>query len=198
MASPYEILGVSESDSDEQIKKAYRDLVKKYHPDQYVNNPLSALAAEKIKEINVAYDEIMRMRQNKSSGGYSQSSGSFEYDEIWTLIQRGDLQNAENKLYEIPAESRMAHWYFLMGEIARLKGWYDEARVNYTKAINMEPNNLTYRRALNSMYNTTNTYKKRSNTRGYESTCDCCDFCAYLYCADCCCECLGGDIIPCC
>lgn len=199
LKNPYEVLGVNENASDEEIKRAYRELVKKYHPDQYADNPLSNLADEKIKEINVAYDHIMRTRQSKSSNTYSQS-GNYDtnFDEIWNLIQRGDLAAAENRLLDMPMESRTAHWYYLMGEIAKSKGWYDEARVNFTKAINMDPNNMVYRRALNSMYNQTYTYRRTSNRTGYDSSCNMCDFCAYLYCADCCCECMGGDIITCC
>ncbi|MBQ9600133.1 MAG: DnaJ domain-containing protein, partial [Clostridia bacterium] len=72
--NPYEVLGVSENADEETIKKAYRELVKKYHPDKYVNNPLADLAAEKMKEINKAYDMIM----NKSSGqGGSYGSQSY-------------------------------------------------------------------------------------------------------------------------
>ena len=56
MKNPYEVLGIKEGASDEEIKKAYRELVKKYHPDKYVNNPLADLAAEKMKEINDAYE----------------------------------------------------------------------------------------------------------------------------------------------
>ena len=66
---PYEVLGVSEDADEETIKKAYRTLVKKYHPDRYVNNPLSDLAAEKIKEINKAYDTIMNNKNNAVNGG---------------------------------------------------------------------------------------------------------------------------------
>ena len=54
--NPYEVLGVSENADEETIKKAYKELVKKYHPDRYINNPLADLAAEKMKEINKAYD----------------------------------------------------------------------------------------------------------------------------------------------
>ncbi len=199
MNDPYKILGVKETDSDEEIKRAYRELVKKYHPDQYANNPLSELADEKIKEINAAYDQIMRERQNKSQGTYSRSSTyNSEYDEIWNLIQRGDLGLAESKLLDIPVESRDAHWYYLMGEIARQKGWYDEARMNFTRAINMDPNNMVYRRALNSMYNQAGNYRRTSDRSGYNPSCDMCEFCTYLWCADCCCECMGGDLITCC
>lgn len=73
--NPYEVLGVSENASDEEIKKAYRELVKKYHPDKYVDNPLSDLASEKIKEINLAYDTIMKER----ASGKTQQGGSY-YD----------------------------------------------------------------------------------------------------------------------
>jgi molecular chaperone DnaJ len=62
MKNPYEVLGVKETASDAEIKRAYRELVKKYHPDQYRDNPLSKLAEEKLREVNEAYDEIMRQR----------------------------------------------------------------------------------------------------------------------------------------
>ena len=64
MKNPYEVLGVKEGASDEEIKKAYRELVKKYHPDKYVNNPLADLAAEKMKEINDAYDALTKGGNN--------------------------------------------------------------------------------------------------------------------------------------
>ena len=63
MKDPYEILGVSRTSSDEDIKQAYRELAKKYHPDKYANSPLADTASEKMKEINNAYDRILNDRK---------------------------------------------------------------------------------------------------------------------------------------
>ena len=74
--NPYEVLGVPENADEETVKRAYKELVKKYHPDKYVNNPLADLAAEKMKEINKAYDMIIKgTGQTRSSGGYSNQYG---------------------------------------------------------------------------------------------------------------------------
>ncbi len=73
--NPYKVLGVSEDATDEEIKKAYRDLVRKYHPDKYVDNPLADVASEKMKEINAAYDQITKERkEGKQRSSYSQGS----------------------------------------------------------------------------------------------------------------------------
>ena len=66
--NPYDVLGVPQNASDDEIKKAYRELTRKYHPDANVNNPLADLAEEKFKEVQEAYDEIMRQREQ--GGGY--------------------------------------------------------------------------------------------------------------------------------
>ena len=77
MTDPYQVLNVSPDASDEEVKKAYRELARKYHPDNYHDNPLADLAQEKMKEINAAYDTIQRQRSgrgNSSGGGYAQQS----------------------------------------------------------------------------------------------------------------------------
>lgn len=76
MYDPYTILGVSQSATEEEIKKAYRSLSRRYHPDANVNNPQKEQAEEKFKEIQQAYQQIMREREQGASGGYGQGSSS--------------------------------------------------------------------------------------------------------------------------
>ena len=72
---PYQVLGISQGASDEEIKKAYRSLSRKYHPDANVNNPNKAEAEEKFKQVQQAYDQIMKEKQQGSFGGYSNGYG---------------------------------------------------------------------------------------------------------------------------
>ena len=69
MLDPYSVLGVSRNATDEEIKKAYRKLSRKYHPDANINNPNKDQAEEKFKEVQQAYEQIMREREYGSSGG---------------------------------------------------------------------------------------------------------------------------------
>lgn len=183
MKDPYSVLGVSQSASDDEVKKAYRDLARKYHPDNYQNNPLADLAEEKMKEINEAYDAITKQRsggyQASSSGysGYQQrqySSGASNpaYGRIRGLINAGDLQTAERLLMEIGQKD--GEWYFLSGSIAYRKGWLDEAMQNYSLAVQMEPNNMEYRQALAMTQRGGQTYRPYGYTSTSFDTCDCC------------------------
>ena len=81
--NPYEVLGVSENADEETIKKAYKELVKKYHPDRYINNPLADLAAEKMKEINKAYDMITNKRTATNTGYSTSYRGIFNITDAY-------------------------------------------------------------------------------------------------------------------
>ena len=190
MKDPYSVLGVSQSASDDEVKKAYRDLARKYHPDNYQNNPLADLAEEKMKEINEAYDVITKQR----SGSYQSTSGSYgsynagqnrsygsqdpNFARVRSLINAGNLSAAEQLLFQIPTKT--AEWYFLSGSIAYRKGWLDEAKQNFTMAVQMDPNNMEYRQALAVMqqrggYHPYNNYSSATE----------CDPCSAYLCLSC-------------
>ena len=80
--NPYEVLGVSENASEEEIKRAYKELVKKYHPDKYQNNPLADLAEEKLQEVNEAYDMIMKGRASGYGNSTPRGSGNADYMQL--------------------------------------------------------------------------------------------------------------------
>ena len=79
MNDPYKILGVDRNATDDEVKEAYRKLARKYHPDNYGDNPLSDLAEEKMQEINEAYDAIVNMRKGakNKSRGYENTTSDF-------------------------------------------------------------------------------------------------------------------------
>ena len=126
MKDPYSILGVNKNASDEEIKNAQRELARKYHPDNYQDNPLSELAAEKMKEINEAYDAIVNNRRGKKSsytGGFSENSAS-SFPEIRSLISQNRLEQAQELLDGTPVDERNANPFYaeLEQEIKELLG----------------------------------------------------------------------------
>lgn len=195
MRNPYEVLGVPSTATDEQIKEAYRTLAKKYHPDNYNNNPLSDLAEEKMQEINEAYDAIIRMRRQ---GGQGSTGSSNRYADIRNLIRTGRTFDAESLLDGIPVPSRDAEWYFLKGSVLYKKGWLDDAFSHFSTAVNMDPGNYEYRQAYDQLERSRRTGGYRVAPTAPAGGCSACDVCNSLICADCCCECMGGDLIRCC
>jgi len=193
MTDPYKVLGINPNATEEEIKNAYRTLAKKYHPDKTADNPLADLAAEKMREINEAYDTIMEQRKN----GYSSSN----FYDIRNMIIQNRLADAEQLLNGVPANNRNAEWYYLKGSVLYKKGFLENAYTHYQQAHSMEPGNPEYSQAIHMMNQNRNGYNAPYRTTGgghRGGGCDGCDVCTGLLCADCCCECMGGDLIRCC
>ena len=196
MTDPYTVLGVKPDASDEEVKRAYRELARKYHPDNYQNNPLADLAEEKMKEINEAYDAITKMRSGASGGYQGQNAyrGSYQggYQQQYSNtssgssligaaigINMGDLGRAEQLLRN--ASTQDAEWHFLTGSIAYRKGWLDEATQHFQMACNMDPSNGEYRQALMMMRQGGQAYRPYGYGGGVDA-CDCCTTCLCLNC----------------
>ncbi|MCQ4635359.1 DnaJ domain-containing protein [Anaerovorax odorimutans] len=196
---PYEVLGVRQGASEEEIKAAYKELVKKYHPDRYQNNPLADLAEEKLQEVNEAYDMLMKGYGGTSANtgygpgssrgnGYGQARTTPEFNQVRRNIDMGNLQAAEEILNR--TQNRNAEWMFLSGMLSYRKGWYDDAVSKVQQAVNMDPSNPEYSQALGQMMNVGRSYQNTAYGRGYNSTEDA--FCKALQCyccADMCCDC---------
>ena len=197
--NPYDVLGVPQNASDDEIKKAYRELTRKYHPDANVNNPLADLAEEKFKEVQEAYDEIMRQREQ--GGGYSYGNSSYggnsynntyngpqdaEMQAVFNYINSRNYREALNLLDRMP--NRNAMWYYASGFANAGIGNNVLAREHAAQAVNMEPNNVQYRQLLNQ-------YGGGYGAGG--QSCGTGNMCCDLWCADTLCECMGGDLCSC-
>ncbi|MBQ8576454.1 MAG: DnaJ domain-containing protein [Clostridia bacterium] len=221
MTDPYKVLGVSRDATDEDVKKAYRNLARKYHPDNYSGSDLADLAGEKMKEINEAYDQIQKERSGKGNagngstgygstyGGYNAgtgytggnsaggnySGGAATLGRARSLINAGRYSEAGIVLDSIAQSARNAEWNYLKGCVLLQRGWYYDAQKYFEVACYMEPGNAEYQAALASIRNSAGQYGK---TYQQTQNCSACDLCTGLACADCLCECCGGDLIRCC
>lgn len=194
MNNPYEYLGVGRNATEKDIMDAYRRIAGEI---TNANIPDSE-KTQRMNDLNNAYDTILNDLRGASSYAGNQNAyncGNSQYNDVRQCINSGRIDDAETILNGVPTQLRNGEWHFLKGIIHQRRGWLNEAYSCYQTACSMEPNNQEYRAAFNSLNNNANggyrTTKKTNNG-------DVCNICSTLLCADCCCECLGGDLIPCC
>ena len=184
MRNPYEVLGIPQGASPEQVNAAYRELMRRYQDSGDIR---------KADELNEAYDAIVM--GSASSGGYGSTP---DYSDIRAKINSGRLDDAQILLDGMPDGMRDAQWYYLKGTVQQKRGWLEEAAKNFATASNLDPSNNTYKMAYNKVSNARSGGYRTERRRNRDDDSGCCNACTGLICADCCCECFGGDLIPCC
>lgn len=182
MIDPYSVLGVSRNASDDEIKKAYRNLSRKYHPDANINNPNKAQAEERFKEVQAAYNQIMDERQNGTQSAYGNFYGQSQrqgyYQESYqadsnemraaaNYINNRRFREALNVLASIPESQRNGKWYFFAAVASQGLGNLNDARQFISIAISLDPGNLQYRQFSQSLNFASGWYTTQSASYGY-------------------------------
>ena len=186
IGDPYKVLGVSPDASDDEIKRAYRRLAKKYHPDV---NPGDQEAARKMQEINAAYEQIKNPERAHASGQSNQSGyGGYGYDSFggaWQQYQRQQYQQQSGDSYQQAAEqyirfrrfsealnalnnstTRNARWYYLSALANDGLGNRATALEHIKRAVSMEPDNREYLHILTILEQGESTYRQQAGSFG--------------------------------
>ena len=180
MENPYKVLGVSQRATDSEIKKAYRELAKKYHPDNYIDSPLADIASEKMKRINEAYATIVKERENGGNKGenvrvvHSETEIRARY-----LITEGRISEAEVILNRVSKSEQTAEWHYLMGVLYARRGMLWEAKTHAETAYKMEKNNEEYLALLENISETSKTMKSNGSEGNICGSFGCGKFCKF-------------------
>ncbi len=199
MGNPYDVLGIKPGATDEEIKKAYRALSRKYHPDANVNNPNREQAEERFKEIQQAYNQIMQEKQQGSSftgygsaryGGFGrQTQETPKMQAVANYLANRYYQEALNVLNSM--SERGARWYYYSAVANAGLGNNMTARECAEQAVQLEPSNIEYRQLMQQLNFGGSWYSSMGTSYGrpYESFNR---FCMSMVMMNMCCTCCCG------
>lgn len=209
---PYIILGVSKDATQSEITEAYNLKRAEYKSHLFDAGESGANAARMIEQLDEAYSRVM---ENAQAGSVVSGEGDSVYEKVRGAIRNKDLETAQRELDNLTY--RGAEWHYLQSVVFYQKNWFADSKSQLEIALQMDPMNAKYQDALNKIkkkidgthafnkndkhdtYQDNATATERSYAQENEAmTRGCCTACEALWCADCCCECMGGDLIRCC
>ncbi len=152
----YNTLGLDSNASEDDIKAAYKTLAQKYDVEKYSAGPMRDDAAQKMDEINEAFDVLMSfMRTGQENASVSAAPGSHssmgQYAAVRQMINTGRVDEALAELSALQNVANDAEWNFLMGSAYYYKGWLDQARYYFQNAVRLAPGNREYEAALRNL-----------------------------------------------
>ena len=212
--NPFVVLGVSENATQNEIYQAYTDLRNYYSDLRFREGEEGADAARKYAEVEEAYAQAMETIKGRA---FVNDYGS-PTQRVEELLKENDLEEAQRILDGV--SYRNDEWHYLQAAVFYKKGWLDDSRKQLELALSLSPNNEKYKKTLNELnggapkqeqnnqrpntgspYESPRNYRPEDYSRSYRNrseTDTACNICSGLICADCCCECMGGDLISCC
>lgn len=208
---PFVILGVSRDASQQEILDAYKAKRSELSEQLFQEGEAGAEAARQIRILDEAYQSAMEIKETENVVENDETS---VFVNVTNLIKSGDLEGAQSLLDQL--SYRGAEWHYHQARIYYAKKWYDEAKSQLDVAIEMDPSNAKYKRVLDRINERANTESRATEQRSYtnveresqrtygrqqrgdDAGSSICSICAALWCADTCCECMGGDLIACC
>ncbi len=210
--NPFVILGVSRDATQSEILDAYKQKRAYYQDHLFDDGEAGAEAARRLEELDNAYQQAMEITHQSAT-----VDGDTSYEGVKSAIRAHNPELAQRELDKI--SYRDAEWHYFQSIVFYEKNWLNDSKKQLEIAIQMDPNCDKYRRALDKLmkningarpydkegsqgvYGQAQPHTSRSYSQqpaGGDATDGCCSACQALWCADCCCECMGGDLIRCC
>ena len=209
---PFVILGISKDSSQSEILEAYKEKRAYYQEHVFDEGENGAQAARMLGQLDEAYQQAMEISHESATVS---GEGDSSLEAVRNAIRNKDVEAAQRALDEI--SYRGAEWHYYQSIVFYEKNWLNDSKKQLELAIEMDPSNTKYTRALDNLkkkidgsrpydkqgsqgvYGKSDQASNRTYSQHDSDVADgICTTCQALWCADCCCECMGGDLISCC
>lgn len=210
--NPFVILGVDKNATQSEILEAYKQKRAYYQAHVFDEGESGAQAASMLNQLDDAYQQAMEMAVESAT---VTGEGESAYEQVKQAIRSKDIETAQKLLDDM--SYRGAEWHYYQSVVFYEKNWLNDTKKQLEIALQMDPQNEKYKRALDNLkkkidgsrpydkegaqgvYNADSAQTDRTYTQRDGAVADgICSACQALWCADCCCECMGGDLIRCC